>query len=345
SNPNSLWFLPCQLVHKAVPPPHQKYQQPAPSSTTCSYNSSMMNGPIPATTSLSSSSVINFHIEPPSSATNQGFYSNFSSFGWPAMEEEKVGMKRAHPLSSTKQESSNESVDVPHPNFMYHNKPQQPPPPPFPSVVHHHHHHESPSSFNFGSGPVFNFSSPTHYFRDGCSGWNVTWQADPRRSMRESGSVTTFPGDFLTLAPPTSPPPSSTAAAEAAAGGVVGGGGGGCNSSNFRLNDPHFHRTTKKFELDSSSLHSHYHHHHHHRGGMEDQMAGDSRARYQQQNQQMMQQLEPQPQQQGICHNGCSFPHKVINVEDERRSSLINSNGGGDHHHHKLENVDLNLKL
>ncbi|CAI0441121.1 unnamed protein product, partial [Linum tenue] len=189
----------------------------------------------------------------------------------------------------------------------------------FPSVVHHHHHHDSPSSFNFGSGPVFNFSSPTHhYFRDGCSGWNVTWQADySRRPTRESGSTATFPGDFLTLAPPATNNTTTTAA-----------GGGYCNSS-FRLNDPrHFQRTTEKSELDSSSLHS-YHHHHHHR-----------RRRHHQQ----------QQQPAGVCQSqrGCSFfPHEVIDVEDERPSSVImnNSNGTNQDHHHKHENVDLNLKL
>ncbi|CAN1845570.1 hypothetical protein LINPERHAP1_LOCUS37890 [Linum perenne] len=266
---------------------------------------------IPTPNSSSSSTIINFHqMEPPS---NQSFYSNLSSTGdWAAEEEEEktIGMKRAHPLSNYEQDSisiagagaGSSSVPLPlppPPSFMMYQssssmKKQ------YPSVVHHHHHHESPSSFNFGSGPVFNFtSSNPPYFRDGSSGWNVTWQPDSRRAARDNNAATpipttTFPGEFLTLGISNTTPTTSR--------------------RQRQVSDSSFFHHPKMFELEPSN-HSHHHHHHHHQGlNEEEDSADDSR-------------------QQRVCYAGSSsgslfLPSKFM--QDETNS---------------VEHVDLNLKL
>ncbi|GMY31969.1 SPEAR2 [Fagus crenata] len=151
---NPIWPIPGFM------PRTQQYQHPS---------HSMMN--VSSGTS-SSSSVINFQMEPPS---NQSYYGNYTPM-WPE-EERMVGMKRPYPFSLD---------NPPAPSFNYK----------FPTLVGPIRSDESASC---GNGGTFNFEASDTILREGpsCSTSNSKLNDSKKRENE------VLYGDFLTLAPPT----------------------------------------------------------------------------------------------------------------------------------------------
>ncbi|CAN0921725.1 hypothetical protein LINGRAHAP2_LOCUS32735 [Linum grandiflorum] len=324
-----LW--PDQYQHR------QPILMPPSSSAISSCNSSKMNANIstPCTRTSSSSSATtgmrNQHV------SNKSYYAyNKTNFATPLEEGDRnklpitakssstIGIKRAyhhHHQENTcigGSGNDNSSTAPPPPHFMYHNKNSNNKQL-LPSVVHHHHHHESPSSFNFGSGPIFNFSShpPPPFFRDGWMGFST---------------------DYLTntLAPAPAPTTEAT---------PVGGRVCSTTSSNFKLNDPHFHdlaaASGKKFQIDPpsisklQSIYQHHHHHHQVKGRVvEDQGSSDQHTSMYVR---MIQQQQQQQQQPRSDH----WPHTALLMKDGTISGQVDDGN----HPDKFDNLDLNLKL
>ncbi|XVF04304.1 hypothetical protein REPUB_Repub05bG0070900 [Reevesia pubescens] len=139
----------------------QTFQQPS---------SSMVN----LSSRTSSTSVLNFQMEPPS---NQSYYGNFAPL---LPEEEKVvGMKRSYPFSLD---------NAPGPPF--HSK--------CPPIVHSINGQVDAASSNNGS--TFNFEPGTPNFSEGPSCSTSNLESKSKKSIKQNG---VFDGDFLTLAPPT----------------------------------------------------------------------------------------------------------------------------------------------
>ncbi|KAM0997938.1 hypothetical protein ACFX2C_007768 [Malus domestica] len=148
--------------HPPPPPPPPPPSSPPPS---------MVN----VSTATSTSSVLNFQIEPPS---NQSYYSNSAPM-WPD-EEKMVGMKRPYPFSL-------ENPSVPSINFK------------FPTFVAPPIRTDEGTSC--GNRSPFNFDPAINpNFREGPSWSNSISESNSRSSIKENGSVN---GDFLTLAPPS----------------------------------------------------------------------------------------------------------------------------------------------
>nr|XP_023914206.1 uncharacterized protein LOC112025754 isoform X1 [Quercus suber] len=159
--------LPYESDNPIWPPPGfmtrtQQYQHPSHSMANVSSGTS------------SSSSVINFQMEPPS---NQSYYGNYTPM-WPE-EEKMVGMKRPYPFSLD---------NPPGPSFNYK----------FPTPVAPIRSDESASC---GNGGTFNFDAGDTIYREGpsCSTSNSKLN-NPKQSFKENEVVY---GDFLKLAPPT----------------------------------------------------------------------------------------------------------------------------------------------
>ncbi|XP_022717200.1 uncharacterized protein LOC111275875 [Durio zibethinus] len=149
-----IWPLP-SLMQRAQPFQHA--------------SSSLVNLP-----SRTSTSVLNFQMEPPS---NQSYYGNFTPL---LPEEEKmVGMKRSYPFSLD---------NAPGPPI--HSK--------YAPIVHSINGQvEAASSSN---GSTFNFEPGTPNFRKGPSCSTSNLESISKKSIKQNG---VFDGDFLTLAPPT----------------------------------------------------------------------------------------------------------------------------------------------
>ncbi|XWS10956.1 hypothetical protein CRYUN_Cryun38cG0042800 [Craigia yunnanensis] len=150
-----IWPLP-SLMQRAQP-----FQQPS---------SSMVN----LSSRTSSTSVLNYQMEPPS---NQSYYGNCSPL---LPEEEKmVGMKRSYPFSLDNA-----------PGPLIHSK--------YPPIVHSINGQvEAASSSN---GSTFNFEPDTPNFSEGPSCSTSNLESKSKKNIKQNG---VFDGDFLTLAPPT----------------------------------------------------------------------------------------------------------------------------------------------
>ncbi|ONI12553.1 hypothetical protein PRUPE_4G171200 [Prunus persica] len=156
---NPIW--PLTNVPQRTQPYHQQPPPPPPS---------MVN----VSSATSSSSVLNFQIEPPS---NQSYYSNYTPM-WPD-EEKMVGMKRPYPFSL-------DNPPGPSINFK------------FPTFVAPMRADEASSC---GNRYTFNLEpSGNPIFREAPSCSTSISESNSRNSIKENGSVN---GDFLTLAPPT----------------------------------------------------------------------------------------------------------------------------------------------
>ncbi|GAV64040.1 hypothetical protein CFOL_v3_07558 [Cephalotus follicularis] len=155
---NPVWPLP-ESMQRA-----QQYQQPS---------SSMVH--VSSASTSSSSSVLNYQMEPPS---NQSYHGSFTP-KWPE-EEKMVGFKRPCPFSLDNQ-----------PAPLFHFK--------VPPVVHpiSSRSDEAASCLN---GGTLNFQPGTTNFRDGPSGSTSILEPGSKKSIDKNGI---FHGDFLTLAPPT----------------------------------------------------------------------------------------------------------------------------------------------
>ncbi|XWS10064.1 hypothetical protein CRYUN_Cryun39dG0043800 [Craigia yunnanensis] len=147
-----IWPLP-SLMQRAQP-----FQQPS---------SSMVN----LSSRTSSTSVLNFQMEPPS---NQSYYGNCS----PLLPEEMVDMKRSYPFSL-------DNAPGPPIHSKYH-----------PIVQSINGQVEAASSSN---GSTFNLPG-TPNFREGPSCSTSNWESKSKKNIKQNGA---FDGDFLTLAPPT----------------------------------------------------------------------------------------------------------------------------------------------
>ncbi|XP_062015958.1 actin-binding protein wsp1-like [Rosa rugosa] len=165
-NSNAIWALPNfpqrthQFHHQPPPPP------PPPSLVNVSS----------ATSLLSSSSVLNFHTEPPS---NQSYHSNYTTPMW-SEEERMVAMKRPYPFSH---DNEAPSINFKFPTFA---------PPPMRTD-------ETTSCGNRGG--TFNLDPDGNtIFREGSTCSTSISESNSKISIKENGSVN---GDFLTLAPPT----------------------------------------------------------------------------------------------------------------------------------------------
>ncbi|GMI74166.1 hypothetical protein HRI_001085900 [Hibiscus trionum] len=125
----------------------------------------------------SSTSVLNFQMEPPS---NQSYYGNCAPL---LPEDDKVvGMKRSYP-------------------FSLDNAPGPPIFSKYPPIVHSINGQvEAASSSN---GSTFNFEPGTPSFREGPSCSTSNMESKSKKSIKQNGA---FDGDFLTLAPPTTTP-------------------------------------------------------------------------------------------------------------------------------------------
>ncbi|OMO92396.1 hypothetical protein COLO4_17616 [Corchorus olitorius] len=153
-----IWPLP-SLMQRAQAQP---FQQPS---------SSMVN----LSSRTSSTSVLNFQMEPPS---NQSYYGNCTPL---LPEEEKmVGMKRSYP-------------------FSLDNAPGPPLHTKFPHIVHPIRGQVETASSSNGSN-FMNFEPGTPNFREGPSCSTSNLESKSRKSIKQNG---VFDGDFLTLAPPT----------------------------------------------------------------------------------------------------------------------------------------------
>ncbi|KAK6934199.1 Plant transcription factor NOZZLE [Dillenia turbinata] len=149
---NTVWPLP-PLMHRA-----QQFQQPSP----------MVN----VSSGTSSSSAMNFQMEPPS---NQSFCGSFTHM-WPE-EEKMVGLKRPYPFSL---------ANPPGPSFQCK----------FPAFVAPIRSYESTSC---GNGGTLTLEQASQIFRDVPSYSSVIYESNSKKSNKEVGN---FSGDFLSLAPP-----------------------------------------------------------------------------------------------------------------------------------------------
>uniref|UniRef100_A0A5B6YR76 Uncharacterized protein n=1 Tax=Davidia involucrata TaxID=16924 RepID=A0A5B6YR76_DAVIN len=164
------------LPYHSWPPPNlmqrTQFQQPS--------SSSMVN----VSSGTSSSSVINFQMEPPS---NQSYYGNNYTPMWPE-EEKMVGMKRSYPFSL-----DNPPGPSVHCNFL---------PAYVPPIT------RSGESASCDNGGTVNIKSANPVFREGPSSSTAMSEPNSKKVTKENGGLN---GDFLTLAPPatTLPHPSS----------------------------------------------------------------------------------------------------------------------------------------
>uniref|UniRef100_A0A5B6YQQ8 Uncharacterized protein n=1 Tax=Davidia involucrata TaxID=16924 RepID=A0A5B6YQQ8_DAVIN len=167
--PYEPWPPPNVMVHRT-----QQFQQPIFSS------SSMVN----VSTGTSSSSVINFQMEPPS---NQSHYGNNYTHMWPE-EEKMVEMKRSYPFP----------LDNPPDPSVYCKFP-----PAYVVPIA-----GSNQSASCGNGGTANMEPGKLVFREGPSSSTSMSEPNSKKVIKENGGLN---GDFLTLAPPTttSPHPSS----------------------------------------------------------------------------------------------------------------------------------------
>ncbi|KAE8672063.1 Actin cytoskeleton-regulatory complex protein pan1, putative isoform 2 [Hibiscus syriacus] len=155
-----IWPLP-GLMQRAA---QQTFQQ-----TT----SSVMN----LSSRTSSTSVLNFQMEPPS---NQNYYGNCTPL---LPEDDKVvGMKRSYP-------------------FSLDNAPGPPIFSKYPPIVHSINGQVETASCSNCS--TFNFEPGTLSFREGPSCSTSNMESKSKKSIKQNG---VFDGDFLTLAPPTTEP-------------------------------------------------------------------------------------------------------------------------------------------
>ncbi|MBA0610004.1 hypothetical protein Godav_010906 [Gossypium davidsonii] len=153
-----IWPLPC-LMQRAQQ--QQPFQQPS---------SSLVN----LSSRTSSTSILNFQIEPPS---NQSYYGNCTPL-FPE-DDKVVGMKRSYP-------------------FSLDNAPGPPIYTKYPPFVHSINGQvEAASSSN---GSTFNFEPGTPNFREGPSCSTSNMESKSKKSIKQNG---VYDGDFLTLAPPT----------------------------------------------------------------------------------------------------------------------------------------------
>lgn len=140
-----------------------QFQEPCPSS--------MVNVP----SGTSSSSLMNFRIEPPS---NQSYRGNNYTPLWPE-EERMVGMKRSYPFSID---------DAPVPSFNCRF------PPAYVSTIP-----RIDESASFSNDGTFNIEPVNTIFREGPSSSSGLSELNKKKLIKENGG---FNGDFLTLAPP-----------------------------------------------------------------------------------------------------------------------------------------------
>ncbi|XWS52144.1 hypothetical protein CRYUN_Cryun11dG0042000 [Craigia yunnanensis] len=151
----TIWPL-TSLMQRAQP-----FQQPS---------SSMVN----LSSRTSSTSVLNFQMEPPS---NQSYYGNCTPL---LPEEEKViGMKRSYPFSLD---------NAPGPPI--HSK--------YPPIAHSINKQVEAASSSNSSAFNFKPGAPNFRERPSCSTSNL--ESKSKKSIKQNG---VFDGDFLTLAPPT----------------------------------------------------------------------------------------------------------------------------------------------
>ncbi|KAL6196590.1 hypothetical protein ACLB2K_032204 [Fragaria x ananassa] len=167
---NPIWPLP--NFQRTQQFNHQPQPQPPPPPPP----PSLMN--VSSATSLSSSSsVLNFHTEPPS---NQSYYSNYTTPMW-SEEERMVGMKRPYPFS---QDNDAPSINFKFPTFVA---------PPMRTD-------ETTTCGNRGG--TYNLDPGCNsIFREGPTRSTSIAESNSKITIKENGSVN---GNFLTLAPPTS---------------------------------------------------------------------------------------------------------------------------------------------
>ncbi|XP_059662700.1 uncharacterized protein LOC132308595 [Cornus florida] len=159
---------PQNVMHRA-----QQFQQPS--------SSSMVN----VSSGTSSSSVINFQMEPPS---NQSHYGNYYTPICPE-EEKMVGVKRSYPFSLDNPTS---------PSFRCK----------FPPTYLAPHINRSDESASCGNGGASNIEPGNPVFRESPLSSTTMYESNSDKISRGNGGLN---GDFLTLAPPTasSPRPST----------------------------------------------------------------------------------------------------------------------------------------
>ncbi|XVF78714.1 hypothetical protein PTKIN_Ptkin14bG0157700 [Pterospermum kingtungense] len=152
-----IWPLP-SLMQRA-----QFFQQPS---------SSMVN----LSSRTSSTSVLDFQMEPPS---NQSYYGNCSPFL--PDDEKMLGMKRPYPFSL-------DNAPGPPIDSKYH-------------PIVHSINGQVESASTTGKGiSTFNFKADTPNFREGPSCSTLNMESRSKKINKQNGA---FDGDFLTLAPPT----------------------------------------------------------------------------------------------------------------------------------------------